>query len=176
MRPATKTIDLRSDTVTRPTLTMRPGISEAAVGDDQYSEDATFTRLETRFTELIGKEAALLSECNRGDEALLGDESDIFCFESGGPSALGGIPFNLSPTGRFGDPQLADFARSLRPTGPRYPRTERVCLKDTDVPVILRLSEPTDHLPSLPKANLPGVILDRLVPLIASAVPDHARA
>ncbi len=189
MRPATTTVDLGSDAVTRPTPATRRAMAEAAVGEDQCREDATVTRLATRFAELIGKEAALfalsgttgngallLGQCNRGDEALPDDASHIFSYESVSPSALGGIPFNLRPTGRCGEPQPADTARSTRPAQPGWPRTERLCLEDAGAPVILRPGEPVEYLSSMPKARLPRLILDRLVRLIGSAVPDHARA
>ena len=140
----TAPIDLRSDTVTTPTPAMRRAMAEAEVGDDQYGEDPTVARLERRFADLLGKEAAvfvpsgtmgnlvaLLAHCGRGDEAILGDESHIFWYESGGAAALGGIPFNLRPTGRFGALDPEDVARAIRPSRPGYPRTGVVCVENT---------------------------------------------
>jgi threonine aldolase len=97
-------IDLRSDTVTMPTLAMRRAMAEAEVGDDVYGEDPTVNRLEALAAQMLGKEAAVfvasgtmgnltsvLAHCNRGQEALVGDESHIYNYEAGGASALGGI-------------------------------------------------------------------------------------
>src|SRR5680860_324208 len=97
-------IDFRSDTITRPTGEMRQAMADAIVGDDQFGEDPTVNQLEARAAELVGKDAAvfvpsgtlgnvsaLMAHCGRGDEAILGDESHIYWFESGSPAALGGI-------------------------------------------------------------------------------------
>lgn len=137
-------IDLRSDTVTRPTPAMRRAMADAEVGDDQYGEDPTVNRLEERAAELMGKEAAvfvasgtmgnlvaLLAHCGRGDEAILGDESHIFWYESGGAAALGGIPFNLRPTSRLGGLDPTDVAEQIRASRPGYPRTGVVCIENT---------------------------------------------
>ncbi|HEV2108569.1 MAG TPA: low-specificity L-threonine aldolase [Thermomicrobiales bacterium] len=137
-------IDLRSDTVTRPTLAMRQAMATAEVGDDQYGEDPTVNRLEARAAELVGKEAAvfvasgtmgnliaLLAHCQRGDEAIIGDESHIFWYESGGAAALGGIPFNLRPTNRHGQLDLEDVGRAFRQVRPGYPRTGVVSVENT---------------------------------------------
>jgi len=137
-------IDLRSDTVTWPTPSMRRAMADAEVGDDQYGEDPTVHRLEERFARLVGKEAALfvasgtmgnlvamLSHCQRGDEAILGNESHIFWYESGGAAALGGIAFNLLPTARTGEFNLTDLAQAMRQSRPGYPRTGVLCLENT---------------------------------------------
>ncbi|MBX6341869.1 MAG: DegT/DnrJ/EryC1/StrS family aminotransferase, partial [Thermomicrobiaceae bacterium] len=137
-------IDLRSDTVTHPTPAMRRAMAEAEVGDDQYGEDPTVRRLEEIAADMLGKEdavyvasgtmgnlVALLSHCGRGDEAILGDESHIFWFESGGAAALGGIPFNLVPNGRFGELDLGAVQRAVRVERPGYPRTGVICVENT---------------------------------------------
>ncbi len=137
-------VDLRSDTVTRPTPAMRRAMADAVVGDDQYGEDETVHRLEARAATLLGKEAAvyvpsgtmgnlsaLLAHCGRGDEAILGDESHIFWFESGGPATLGGIPFNLLRTDRWGRLDLDAVASAIRPERAGYPRTGVVCIENT---------------------------------------------
>lgn len=97
-------IDLRSDTVTRPTPAMREAMYRAEVGDDGRGDDPTVKRLEGVAAERLGKEAALfvpsgtmgnlvalLAHCGRGDMVILGDQSHIFRFEGGGASALGSI-------------------------------------------------------------------------------------
>ncbi len=144
MATSSETIDLRSDTVTTPTPAMRRAMAEADVGDDQYGEDPTVVRLEARFAELVGKEAALfvasgtmgnlvalLAHCTRGDEAILGDESHIFWYEGGGAAALGGIPFNLRPTSRLGALDPAYVAAAIRVARPGYPRTGVICVENT---------------------------------------------
>lgn len=137
-------IDLRSDTVTRPTPRMRAAMAESLVGDDQYGEDPTVNRLEAMAATLLGKEAAvyvpsgtmgnlsaLLAHCGRGDEALVGDESHILWFESGGPSTLGGIPLFPLRTDKWGRLDPADIANAIRPDRPGYPKTGVVCLENS---------------------------------------------
>ena len=137
-------IDLRSDTVTRPTPEMRTAMFESLVGDDQYGEDPTVALLERSSAEILGKEAgvfvpsgtmgnlsALLAHCGRGDEALVGDESHILWFESGGASTLGGIPLFPLRTDKWGRLAPGDVANAIRPDRPGYPRTGVVSLEST---------------------------------------------
>jgi threonine aldolase len=137
-------IDLRSDTVTHPTPAMRQAMFEAEVGDDQYGEDPTVNRLEARAAEVLGKEAAVfvtsgtmgnlssvLAHCGRGDEAIVGDESHILWFESGGVSTLGGVPVFALRTDRFGQLDPGAVADAIRPARPGYPRTGVVCLESS---------------------------------------------
>ncbi|HET9017136.1 MAG TPA: low-specificity L-threonine aldolase [Thermomicrobiaceae bacterium] len=137
-------IDLRSDTVTRPTPAMRRAMAEAEVGDDQYGEDPTVRRLEELAAEMLGKEAAvyvasgtmgnlvaLLTHCGRGDEVILGDESHILWFENGGGAALGGLPYYTIHNGRLGEFDLDEVDRAIRPVRSGYPRTGVVCVENT---------------------------------------------
>ena len=137
-------IDLRSDTVTKPTLAMREAMALAEVGDDQFGEDPTVRRLEELAAQLLGKEAAvyvasgtmgnlaaLLTHCGRGDEVIMGDECHIFWFESGGAAALGGMPFALIPTSADGELPLERIEAAIRPTRPGYPRTGVICIENT---------------------------------------------
>ena len=108
-------IDLRSDTVTRPTAAMRRAMAEAEVGDDVYGEDPTINRLERRVAELLGTEAALFvpsgSMANQiaiqvhtrpGDEILVGRGAHTFLYESGAANAFGGVQVTmLDGDGRF---------------------------------------------------------------------------
>ena len=120
-------------------------MAEAAVGDDQYGEDPTVLELEELAARMLGKEAALfvpsgtmgnlaalLTHCGRGDEVILGDESHIFWFESGGAAALGGMPFNLIPNQPDGSLPLDRVERAIRPQ-PRlgYPRTGAIAIENT---------------------------------------------
>ncbi|MEA3376125.1 MAG: low-specificity L-threonine aldolase [Chloroflexota bacterium] len=139
-----KTVDLRSDTVTRPTPSMREAMCEAEVGDDVYGEDPTVNRLEKMSAERLGKEAALfvasgtmgnlvalLTHCARGDEVILGDQSHTFLFEQGGMAALGGITPHPIPNQHDGTLQLEDIAGAIRPDDPHFPVTRLVCLENT---------------------------------------------
>jgi len=138
-------IDVRSDTVTQPTDAMRKAMAEAIVGDDQYGEDPTVRELEQLSARLLGKEdavyvasgtmgnlVALLTHCGRGDEVILGDESHIFWYESGGAAALGGMPFALLPNGDRGEIDLDRVEKAIRtPNRPGYPRTGAICIENT---------------------------------------------
>lgn len=139
-----KTVDLRSDTVTRPTPSMREAMCEAEVGDDVYGEDPTVNRLEKMSAERLGREAALfvasgtmgnlvalLTHCGRGDEVILGDRSHTFLFEQGGMAALGGITPHPIPNQHDGTLQLEDIAGAIRPDDPHFPVTRLVCLENT---------------------------------------------
>src|SRR2546422_10735211 len=97
-------IDLRSDTVTRPTRGMRAAIQAAEVGDDVFNEDPTVNRLEERVAALLGKEAALFlpsgtmsnqtgikAHTQPGDELLCDVNCHIYNFEAGGPAVLSGV-------------------------------------------------------------------------------------
>ena len=120
-------IDLRSDTVTKPTQAMREAMYRAEVGDDVYGEDPTINRLQELAAARFGKEAALfvptgtmgnaaaiLSHAGRGQAIIVGDQSHIYRYEVGGASTLGGIPMVVIPTDKDGmlDPARieADFA------------------------------------------------------------------
>ena len=138
------TIDLRSDTVTRPTPAMRRAMFEAPVGDDVYGEDPTVNLLEARVAALLGKEAALLvpsgtmgnlisvlSHCGRGDEMLLGDTAHIFLYEQGGSAALGGVHPHILPNQPDGTLDLAEIEANIRGDNEHFPVTRLVCLENT---------------------------------------------
>lgn len=137
-------IDLRSDTVTHPTPEMREAMARAEVGDDQSGEDPTVNRLEALAARMTGKEAALyvpsgvmgnltamLTHCGRGDEVVMGDQSHIFWYESGGGAALGGLPYHTIPTGRYGELNPADVDAAIRPVRNGFPSTGLVCIENT---------------------------------------------
>ncbi|MGD1993050.1 MAG: low-specificity L-threonine aldolase [Anaerolineae bacterium] len=139
-----KPIDLRSDTVTRPTPAMRKAMYEAEVGDDVYGEDPTVNRLEAMAAERLGKEAALfvasgtmgnlvalLTHCGRGHEAIVGHRSHTLLFEQGGMAALGGITPWPVPNQPDGTIRLEDIERAIRPENEHFPRTRVVCLENT---------------------------------------------
>lgn len=137
-------IDLRSDTVTKPTPEMREAMAEAEVGDDVYGDDPTVNRLQEIAAGMLGKEdglfvpsgtmgnlLALLVHCQRGDEVIVGNQSHIYLNEAGGMSALGGIqpcPVQNQPDGTLA---LVDILASIRTEDVHHPITRLVCLENT---------------------------------------------
>jgi threonine aldolase len=137
-------IDLRSDTVTKPTPTMRRAMAEAEVGDDVYGEDPTVNRLEEKVAARLGKEAALfvpsgtmgnliavLSHCGRGDEMILGDQSHIFHYEQGGSAAVGGVHPRTLPNRADGTIDLQQIEEAIRGDNEHYPVTRLLALENT---------------------------------------------
>ncbi len=139
-----KWIDLRSDTVTKPTPEMREAISRAKVGDDVYREDPTVNRLEEQAAVLLGKEAglfvpsgtmgnlaAVLTHCQRGSEIILGDKAHTFLYEVGGIAALGGIHSHTVSNQSDGTLALKDIQEAIRGEDIHYPPTRLICLENT---------------------------------------------
>lgn len=137
-------IDLRSDTVTKPTEAMIRAMAEAEVGDDVYREDPTVNRLEQIAAERLGKEAALfvtsgtqgnqvavLTHCVNGDEVIVEADSHIFYYEGGAMSALAGVQTRTLP-GVRGALQAADVEKAIRSsTNIHFPRTKLICMENT---------------------------------------------
>lgn len=137
-------IDLRSDTVTHPTPAMRAAMANAEVGDDVFGDDFTVIELEEMTSELTGCQAglfmasgtmgnlvALLTHCERGTEAIMGNRSHIFLHEVGGMAALGGIQANHLPNQPDGTLRLEEIAGAIREDDVHHPRTRLVCLENT---------------------------------------------
>ncbi len=137
-------VDLRSDTLTRPTDAMRRAMAEAEVGDDVFGEDPTVNRLEEMAAERMGKEAAvfvasgtmanlvsLLAQCRRGEEIILGDQSHTYCYEQGGAAALGGLHPRPLPNQPDGTLRLEEIEAAIRPDNVHYPRTRLIALENT---------------------------------------------
>jgi threonine aldolase len=137
-------IDLRSDTVTKPTPEMREAMAEAEVGDDVFGDDPTVNRLEELAAEMLGKEAAvfvpsgtmgnltaLLVHCQRGDEVIVGNQSHIYLNEAGGMSALGGIQPCPVQNQRDGTLAIDDILASIRTEDVHHPITRLICLENT---------------------------------------------
>ena len=121
-------VDMRSDTVTKPSEGMRAAMMAAEVGDDVYGDDPTVNALQEKAARLLGKEAALLmssgtqgnlcammAHCQRGEEILTGIDYHVFVDEAGGASVLGGIMFAPMPTGADGGLNPADIDRTVKP-------------------------------------------------------------
>ncbi len=139
-----QTIDLRSDTVTKPTDAMRRAMASAEVGDDVYGEDPTVNRLEGLVAELLGKEAAvfvpsgtmgnlicLLSHGERGSEVILGDNAHIFYYEQGGMSGVGGLHPHTVPNLPDGTMALEAIEHAIRADDEHFPRTSVIALENT---------------------------------------------
>lgn len=137
-------IDLRSDTVTKPTPAMREAMLRAEVGDDVYREDPTVNQLEELAASMLGKEAALfvssgtmgnlisvLSHCGRGDEVILGDNAHLFYYEQGGMAALGGVHPRTLPNQPDGTIDLAAIEHAIRGDDEHYPISRLVALENT---------------------------------------------
>ncbi len=144
MTAAKKTIDLRSDTVTKPTDKMRNAMFEAEVGDDVYGEDPTVNRLEEIVADMLGKEKALfvasgtmanlvsvLTHCQRGDEVILGDQAHIFLAEQAGAAAVGGVQLRTVSNEADGTLDLEAVENAIRPDNEHYPITRLICLENT---------------------------------------------
>lgn len=136
-------IDLRSDTVTRPTPGMRRAIAEAEVGDDMSGEDPTVNRLEARMCELLGKEAAVYacsgtqsnqmgvrSHCQPGDELLIEETGHIANWEAGAPAVLSGVTVRTL-RGRNGMLEPSDLDGKIRPDNQHYCITRLLCVENT---------------------------------------------
>lgn len=145
-----KIIDLRSDTVTKPTPAMRAAMADAPVGDDVYGEDPTVNRLEALAAEMLGTEAAifaasgtqtnllaLLCHCGRGDEYIAGQTAHCYRYEGGGAAVFGGIqpqPLDFEPDGTL---DLAKVAGAIKPVDHHFARTRLLCLENTTAGKVL---------------------------------------
>lgn len=135
-------IDLRSDTVTRPSEAMRQAMARAEVGDDVYGEDPSVRRLQDRVAELLGKEEALFvptgtmanqlalkTSTEPGDEVVIGERAHCAWFESGAAAALSGVQFAVAGAGGLFD--AAELRAAVKPQHYYYPRTRLVALENT---------------------------------------------
>ena len=137
------TIDLRSDTVTRPSPGMREAMARAPVGDDIYGEDPTARALEALAAELLGKEAALfvpsgtmgnqialMLHCRPGDDVIIGQHAHCKLYESGAGAALGGVQFSVA--GQGGRFSASELEAAMNPPAAFYtPRTRLVTIENT---------------------------------------------
>jgi len=157
-------VDLRSDTVTKPTPEMREAMAEAEVGDDVYGDDPTVNQLQVKAAEMLGKEAALfvpsgtmgnllalLVHCSRGEEVICGDKSHIYVNEAGGMAALGGIFPHPIPNQTDGTLRLEDIRASIQPDDSHRTITRLVCIENTQnicggVPVTVEYTKQVGQL------------------------------
>jgi len=136
-------VDLRSDTVTRPTSAMRKAMPEAEVGDDVFGEDPTVNALQGKVANLLEKEAALFvpsgtmanqlsikSHTQPGDEVIIEASSHPYNFEGGAGAALSGIQFQCLK-GVRGILDASQIEEAIRPADHHFPVTKLVCLENT---------------------------------------------
>lgn len=148
-------IDLRSDTVTRPSDAMRLAMSRAEVGDDVYGDDPSVNLLEQEAAELTGKEAALflptgtqanlvalLTHCQRGEEYIVGQKAHNYLFEAGGAAVLGSIQPQPIDAAADGTLPLDVVASVIKPDDVHFARTKLLCIENTHNGKVL----PLDYL------------------------------
>lgn len=141
--PDDKVIDLRSDTVTKPSPGMRQAIVDAVVGDDVFGDDPTVNRLEAMAAKMLGKEAALFvpsgtmanqvslyTASNRGDEVLCGTDCHIINYEVAAPAVLSGLLVHPLPDDK-GIISPKTIEENIRPLNIHCPRTAIVALENT---------------------------------------------
>ena len=146
-------IDLRSDTVTRPTATMRAAMAAAEVGDDVFGDDPTVNALQARIASLLGKEAALfvptgtqsnlcalMAHCGRGDEYIVGQMAHTYRWEGGGAAVLGSIQPQPLLQSADGTIPLADVEAAIKPDDAHFARTRLLALENTWGGQVLPLS------------------------------------
>ena len=137
-------IDLRSDTVTRPTAAMRAAMASAEVGDDVYGDDPTVKRLQALTAERLGFEAglffpsgtqsnlaALMAHCQRGDEYLVGQQAHTYKYEGGGAAVLGSIQPQPIENEADGSLSLARIEAAIKPPDDHFARTRLLALENT---------------------------------------------
>jgi len=137
-------IDLRSDTVTRPTLAMRAAMAAAEVGDDVFADDPTVNALQERIAAMLGKEAALfvptgtqsnlcglMAHCGRGDEYLVGQMAHTYRWEGGGAAVLGSIQPQPLTQAADGTIALAEIEAAIKPDDAHFACTRLLALENT---------------------------------------------
>ncbi|KNZ31113.1 MAG: threonine aldolase [Methylibium sp. NZG] len=137
-------VDLRSDTVTRPTAAMRAAMHDAELGDDVFGDDPTVNALQERIAAVLGKEAALfvptgtqsnltaiMTHCGRGDEYIVGQMAHTYRWEGGGAAVLGSVqpqPLEHQPDGTLA---LKDIDAAVKPDDSHFARSRLLCLENT---------------------------------------------
>ena len=137
-------IDLRSDTVTRPSPGMRIAMADADVGDDVYGDDPSVNRLQAVIAERFGCESALffatgtqsnlsalMSHCGRGDEYLVGQEAHTYKYEQGGAAVLGSIQPQPLENEADGGISLLRITNAIKPDDDHFARTRLLALENT---------------------------------------------
>ena len=152
-----KPVDLRSDTVTRPTAAMREVMARAEVGDDVFGDDPSVNALQDKIAAMLGKEAALfmpsgtqsnlagiMSHCGRGDEYIVGQGAHTYRYEGGGAAVLGSVQPQPLPNQPDGSLALTDIEAAIKPDDPHFARSRLLALENTFGGKVL----PMDYLAS----------------------------
>ena len=142
--PGMAVVDLRSDTVTRPTAAMRQAMLEAQVGDDVFGDDPSVNALQDQVAALLGKQAALfmptgtqsnlcaiLAHCARGDEYIVGQLAHTYRYEGGGAAVFGSVQPQPVAMQNDGSLALADIEAAVKPDDVHFARTRLLCLENT---------------------------------------------
>jgi threonine aldolase len=137
-------IDLRSDTVTKPTASMRAAMAAAELGDDVFGDDPTVNALQAKIASMLGKEAALfvptgtqsnlcglMAHCQRGDEYIVGQMAHTYRWEGGGAAVLGSIQPQPLPQQADGSIALADIEANIKPDDAHFAKTKLLALENT---------------------------------------------
>ena len=167
IKPNETVIDLRSDTVTRPTNAMLDAMRLAETGDDVYGEDPTVNRLEQLAITMTGKAAAIyvtsgtqgnllamLSHCQRGDEYIAGQQAHTYKYEGGGGAVLGGIQPQPLPFNARGELDLDEVRQNVKPDDFNFARTRLVCLENTQAGRVLSMDYLADYSALMQKLGL----------------------
>jgi len=137
-------IDLRSDTVTRPTTAMRAAMAAAEVGDDVFGDDPSVNALQDRIAAMLGFEAALfmptgtqsnlcalMSHCQRGEEYIVGQMAHTYRWEGGGAAVMGSIQPQPLPQQADGSILLTEIEASIKPDDAHFAKTRLLALENT---------------------------------------------
>ena len=137
-------VDLRSDTVTRPTAAMRQAMAAAEVGDDVFADDPSVNALQEKIAAMLGKEAALfmasgtqsnlvaiMSHCGRGDEYIVGQMAHTYRWEGGGAAVLGSVQPQPLEHEADGSLSVAAIEAAIKPDDAHYARSRLLCLENT---------------------------------------------
>ena len=140
----TRLVDLRSDTVTRPTVGMREAMMSAPLGDDVFGDDPSVIQLQEKIADMLGFEAALfmptgtqsnlcgiLAHCQRGDEYIVGQKAHTYLWEGGGAAVLGSVqpqPLNHQADGSI---SIDDIEAAIKPDDAHFARTRLLALENT---------------------------------------------
>lgn len=141
---ANSIIDLRSDTVTKPTSAMRAAMTAAEVGDDVYGDDPTVNKLQARMAEMVGMEAglflpsgtqsnlvALMTHCQRGEEYIVGQDAHTYKYEGGGAAVLGSIQPQPIENAADGTIPIGKIRSAVKPDDAHFAKTRLIALENT---------------------------------------------
>ena len=144
MKAVLKQIDLRSDTVTKPTAAMREAMMAADLGDDVFGDDPTVNALQARIAQMLGKEAALfvptgtqsnlcglMAHCQRGEEYIVGQMAHTYRWEGGGAAVLGSIQPQPLQQQADGTIRLEDIEANIKPDDAHFAKTRLLALENT---------------------------------------------